>query len=161
MKKNTRARSAFWVISSPQVGPTDSKPVTSPRSASSVRNICAAAGSSMSERIRKVSPSTICTLESAASKSPRKSRASDTETPGAFTSKDVPPSKSIPRLNPRTANASKLISTRIAETANALRHNFGKSMLFWPRYMSVRVLTVLPQPRRRLSRPAQDVWGYR
>ena len=60
-------------------------------------------------------------------------RASTTVTPGALTSQETPPSKSMPRLSPRVNSDSTLITMRTAERITPRRHHFRKLMSFSPR----------------------------
>ncbi len=56
-----------------------------------------------------------------------------TDTPGAATCHDTPPTKSMPRFRPRAKNDPMLMSIRTADTTRARRHHLGKPMSFWPR----------------------------
>ena len=109
IRKNTRARKALRLISSPQDGPTalrltssTSEPVSSASWA--LISWAAAVSSSGSASTRScTSPSAVrlCTVTPSSPASVIASWASATDTSPAGTSQTTPPSKSMPRLRPR------------------------------------------------------------
>ena len=56
-----------------------------------------------------------------------------TDTPGAATCHETPPTKSMPRLRPRVKKDPTLMIISTADTIRARRHHLGKLMSFWPR----------------------------
>ncbi len=154
MKNSTSARTALSVISWPQVGPTDSNAAISPTWPSVVRSSSTAVGSSTALRIRILrspvaSSMTSWMRASAATPAGRTSAISSTPA-SVVTSKDVPPSKSIPRFRPRRTSASTLTTTTVADTTRARRHSAGKSRWCCPAAPGP---NITPPPRFRCDRP--------
>ena len=89
---------------------------------------------SNSARTRSTSPPTNWILASAWPTSRRASRTSAVDTSGAEASHTVPPSNSMPRLTPRTSNATTPMSIRAADARRVFFQSPGKSTLVWLRH---------------------------
>ena len=121
-KNTTSALIAWRVISSPHDGPTDCTAPSSPSWLSAWPISWAFTGSLTGAWMRSTSPPTIWILASASPKGRRTSRASATLLPGAVTSHELPPSKSMPRLRPLKTSDSTDARIATAEMKRETRH---------------------------------------
>ena len=143
MKKMASAQRALDVTSPPQVGPTvladtwfGATPATFASSATTLAEVAACWAlvcELRSASTEIVLPPSTWTTGSVSPALATAALACETVTPGACTSQDEPPLKSIPRLSPRTPSATIPAAMMRIEIVNHTFRRPTKSKVVWPR----------------------------
>ena len=128
-RNTTSACSALWLMSLPHEGPTVLTLTwlgwVWPSLARMLRTWSVLAAVALGASTRIESP-IVWILVPDPTITPSSLRACSTETPGALTCHDTPPTKSMPRLRPRVASDSTLTKMSTPENTRARFHHFGK-----------------------------------